>query len=343
MLGDAAADRPLRAARTALFQAVEAASKQKPQGRADRRPARAPDTDAAQQARQTPERHGQATAYYLFGPDRAARSGPTSKPLRTGDLRAVGHLQGGCSSDYDAGARRARRKYAKGTACADRARRRSASGGPPAGSKVVKVPAGHRRRRGRAARRTSRRTIQRYYVLEDDSELSGADIKNPKQATDPHTNEPIVTMEFTDKGREAFARVTKRIAAARRRRSSRRRAPPQRADLPALRDHARQPDRLAGDDRLRRRTPRASTAAPAPRSTASATSATTNDLAESLRIGALPIELKLISKTQVSATLGKQALHQGLIAGAVGLAADDRSSCSLFYRVLGLVATASRC
>ena len=43
------------------------------------------------------------------------------------------------------------------------------------------------------------------------------------------------------------------------------------------------------------------------------------DLAESLRIGALPIELKLISKTQVSATLGKQALHQGLIAGAVGL------------------------
>ena len=42
----------------------------------------------------------------------------------------------------------------------------------------------------------------------------------------------------------------------------------------------------------------------------------TQDLAESLRIGALPIDLKLISKTQVSATLGKQALNQGLIAGA---------------------------
>ena len=49
----------------------------------------------------------------------------------------------------------------------------------------------------------------------------------------------------------------------------------------------------------------------------------TQDLAESLRIGALPIELKLISQTQVSATLGQQALDQGLLAGGVGLLADD--------------------
>ena len=40
----------------------------------------------------------------------------------------------------------------------------------------------------------------------------------------------------------------------------------------------------------------------------------TQDLAESLRIGALPIELKLISQTQVSASLGQQALNQGLTA-----------------------------
>ncbi len=42
------------------------------------------------------------------------------------------------------------------------------------------------------------------------------------------------------------------------------------------------------------------------------------DLANELRLGALPINLKLISESQVSATLGKQALHQGLIAGARG-------------------------
>jgi len=51
-----------------------------------------------------------------------------------------------------------------------------------------------------------------YYVLEDDSELSGSDIKDPKQASDPQTSEPIVTFSFTDAGRKAFARATKREA-----------------------------------------------------------------------------------------------------------------------------------
>ena len=39
------------------------------------------------------------------------------------------------------------------------------------------------------------------------------------------------------------------------------------------------------------------------------------DLATILQIGALPINLKLISQTQVSATLGTQALHDGIKAG----------------------------
>jgi SecD/SecF fusion protein len=62
------------------------------------------------------------------------------------------------------------------------------------------------------------------------------------------------------------------------------------------------------------------------------------DLAENLRIGALPIDLKLISQTQVSATLGQQALDQGLTAAAVGLAATILFLL-IFYRVLGVVAT----
>jgi SecD/SecF fusion protein len=60
----------------------------------------------------------------------------------------------------------------------------------------------------------------------------------------------------------------------------------------------------------------------------------TQDLAENLRIGALPINLKLISKTQVSATLGQQALDEGVIAGGVGLALT-LLFLLLFYRVLG--------
>lgn len=50
------------------------------------------------------------------------------------------------------------------------------------------------------------------WVLEDDSELSGADITKAKQEFDPQTNKPVISFEFTDKGRAAFARATKREA-----------------------------------------------------------------------------------------------------------------------------------
>src|SRR5205807_8966035 len=58
-----------------------------------------------------------------------------------------------------------------------------------------------------------------------------------------------------------------------------------------------------------------------------------------LRLGALPIKLKLISESQVPATLGKQALHQGLIAGLAGLLVVAVFLIA-FYRVLGVIATA---
>jgi preprotein translocase subunit SecD len=55
-------------------------------------------------------------------------------------------------------------------------------------------------------------TVQRFFVIEDDQELSGADIENPEQSVDSRTNEPVITMEFTEAGRKAFARATKREA-----------------------------------------------------------------------------------------------------------------------------------
>ena len=69
------------------------------------------------------------------------------------------------------------------------------------------------------------------------------------------------------------------------------------------------------------------------------TTTSAQDLATQLRLGALPINLKLISESQVSATLGKQALHQGLIAGAAGLIVV-MLFLLLYYRLLGLIATA---
>ena len=61
------------------------------------------------------------------------------------------------------------------------------------------------------------------------------------------------------------------------------------------------------------------------------------DLADVLKTGALPINLKPISETQVSASLGKQALHEGLIAGIVGFGLV-MLFLLVFYRLLGVIA-----
>ncbi|HEX8715142.1 MAG TPA: protein translocase subunit SecF, partial [Solirubrobacteraceae bacterium] len=61
------------------------------------------------------------------------------------------------------------------------------------------------------------------------------------------------------------------------------------------------------------------------------------ELAQELQSGALPIKLQLISNSQVSATLGKTALNQGLVAGLVGFAIVCLFLL-LFYRVLGAIA-----
>ena len=64
---------------------------------------------------------------------------------------------------------------------------------------------------------------------------------------------------------------------------------------------------------------------------------TAQELATTLQIGALPIDLHLISETQVSATLGSQALHDGIKAGIIGLALVVLFLL-LYYRILGVIA-----
>ena len=65
---------------------------------------------------------------------------------------------------------------------------------------------------------------------------------------------------------------------------------------------------------------------------------TAQNLANLLKTGALPIKLELISSSQVSATLGKQALAPGPDRGPRRACCSSRSSCSSIYRVLGVVA-----
>ncbi len=324
-------DRDTYAGTHALFQAVEAASTQK--GKAEA-------TDVPPGSDLTPAQADRANdtvkdRYYLFGPDELP-IGPNGKPMRTGNYEPSGTCKD-LLADFTPGPGKAP-KFAKDTECQTELDALG-SGGPPAGSKIVKVPEGVVVVEEEPAPNQPP-TIKRLTVLEDDSELSGDDIKNPKAASNPTTNAPVVTMEFTDKGREAFARVTKRIA---QRGFDAATLQPGASDKQQFFQHFaitldNQIVSLATIDFVQN-----------PEGIDGRTGAEienvgdfndANDLAESLRIGALPIELKLISQTQVSATLGKQALHQGLIAGAAGLVLTILFLL-LFYRVLGLVATAA--
>src|SRR5262249_60157487 len=61
------------------------------------------------------------------------------------------------------------------------------------------------------------------------------------------------------------------------------------------------------------------------------------EVAEELQSGALPIKLSLISRSQVSGTLGKQALNEGLVAGLAGFVVVCLFLL-VFYRVLGVIA-----
>lgn len=55
-------------------------------------------------------------------------------------------------------------------------------------------------------------TRTRYFVLNDDPALTGADITDPVQDTDPYTGEPNVSFGFTDEGAAAFQELTRDVA-----------------------------------------------------------------------------------------------------------------------------------
>jgi SecD/SecF fusion protein len=170
-----------------------------------------------------------------------------------------------------------------------------------------------------------------FYVLKDHVALFGNDITNPQQSTD-QSGSPDVTFSFTTRGKQAFQSVTAAIARRGNLVSGLGQTYNQHFAValdnklitaPSI-DFKQYPDGIPGD-----------TGADI---TGGFTIQTAQDLANQLRLGALPIKLKLISESQVSATLGKQALHQGLIAGLVGLLIVA-IFLIVFYRVLGVIAT----
>ncbi len=207
----------------------------------------------------------------------------------------------------------------------------------PVGSKVFKINQGTTIVEADKADNAPKNTPARYYVIRDQPALTGRDIKNPKQEFDSGaggTGAPIVTMDFTGKGRKAFQKVTREIA----QRGQQSQTPGQPAQS------AFQHFAVVLDNKIVSRpyidfnqNPDGIDGRTGAQISGGFTITSAQDLANFLKIGALPIRLELISQSQVSSTLGKQALHQGLIAGLVGFILVAIFLIAI-YRVLGLIA-----
>jgi SecD/SecF fusion protein len=178
----------------------------------------------------------------------------------------------------------------------------------------------------------------RWWAILDRPALSGTDLKNPEQNFDQRGGgQPIVTFDFTDKGRKAFQAITRRIA--------QRGADNTLPGVPA--EQASQHFAIVLDDELVsspfinfQENPDGIDGSTGAQISGGFTIQSAQDLAKILQIGALPIKLELISRSQVSASLGAQALDQGLVAGIAGFAIVALFLIA-YYRVLGLIATAA--
>jgi SecD/SecF fusion protein len=177
----------------------------------------------------------------------------------------------------------------------------------------------------------------RYYVMRDAPALSGTDIKNPEQTFNTGgggNGAPVVTFDFSDKGRKQWQSTTREIAQRGRQNFIPGNDPNQAfqhfaivldnelISVPFI-DFNQNPDGIDGRN--------------GSQIEGGFTISSAQRLANLLKTGALPIKLQLISSSQVSATLGKQALDQGLVAGIAGFAIVAIFLIA-FYRILGLIA-----
>jgi SecD/SecF fusion protein len=175
-----------------------------------------------------------------------------------------------------------------------------------------------------------------FFVLKDQPALSGSQISNPTQGTSGAS--PDVQFGFADGGGSAFQKVTATIAQRGQQVSIGSthlfqhfavELDGQLLSVPEI-DFTKYPDGIINTG--------SSTAGAS--ITGAFTTQSAKDLATQLRLGTLPVSLSLISETEVSASLGAQALHKALIAGAVGLGIVVLFLL-LYYRLLGLIATST--
>jgi SecD/SecF fusion protein len=209
---------------------------------------------------------------------------------------------------------------------------------PPKGAKAVRVNPGTVLVQAHPvetnAGKITNASPNSWYVLKDDPVLNGSDITNPAQSNDESTGQPDVTFGFTSYGKGVFEKVTKEIAHR-----------GQEAKLPGVtKEEALQHFAVVLDGQLItvpsidfEKYPEGIDASTGSEISGGFTITSAQSLASELQSGALPIKLSLISRSQVSASLGKQALSQGVLAMIAGFAIVCLFLL-LFYRFLGMIA-----
>ena len=180
-----------------------------------------------------------------------------------------------------------------------------------------------------------------YYLFRNDPEngvpeMTGRDLKldGTRQDFDTRTNQPIVTMQFTDAGEEKFEDITGELA-SRGRRLSNLLGGGQKIEqhfaivldgeiksAPSI-DWEENPNGIGGGNGAQ--------------ISGSFTVGEAKDLALVLQTGALPVEFTTLSQTEVSATLGADSLDEAKTAAIAGLRVVALFLLIL-YRFLGLVA-----
>ena len=181
-------------------------------------------------------------------------------------------------------------------------------------------------------------TQRLWYLLRYDPpavpEMTGADLKlsGTRQDFDPNSGQPIVTMQFTNKGEKKFGEITRNEAIRGKLLSQQVGQKVERhfaivldreiRSWPSI-DWEQYPGGISGSNGAQ--------------ITGDFTVKEAKDLALVLQTGALPVEFRTLDQTEVSATLGKDSLAQAKTAALVGLLLVALFLL-VFYRFLGLVA-----
>jgi SecD/SecF fusion protein len=201
----------------------------------------------------------------------------------------------------------------------------------PAGARIVWVKPGTVVRQAVTPHDTVDANYNYWYVLRDDPAIAGKDITNPIEQMDTQTSQPVVSFGFKGSATGTFEGVTARLAT-------------RGSNTSFGGNNNFQHFAVTLDTRIITvpyidftQYPGGIDASNGSEISGGFTIATAQQLANLLASGALPITLAVISSQEVSATLGHQALNQGLLAGAAGLLVVALFLL-LFYRVLGVIA-----